>query len=354
MPGKVNPVIPEAAAMVAAQVIGNDATITIAGQSGNFQLNVMLPVDRAESAAEHRAARERVVARSPMRRSRASRSTRAKLDDALERNPILVTALNPVIGYEKGAAIAKQAYKEGRADPRVAAAGNEAHARAATRAARSARAHEGRDQRLRRLDAIRRRLAAPRSPRDPRERLLGNVDGPVSPALREVLERPGRPASVLLALLDRPRGSRCCSRSAPRTSRTTRARSASRAAASRPARRRPTRRCARRTRRSACIRPTSRCSARSTSCSRAPVSRSRPSSARRRRRAFVATPDPTRGRAACSRCRSRSCSSPHGISVGYFRAARLALSHLRAAPWRLPDLGRDGRDPAAISGRDTR
>ena len=47
MPGKVNPVIPEAAAMVAAQVIGNDATITIAGQSGNFQLNVMLPRDRA-------------------------------------------------------------------------------------------------------------------------------------------------------------------------------------------------------------------------------------------------------------------------------------------------------------------
>ena len=44
MPGKVNPVIPEAAAMVAAQVIGNDATITVAGQSGNFQLNVMLPV----------------------------------------------------------------------------------------------------------------------------------------------------------------------------------------------------------------------------------------------------------------------------------------------------------------------
>ncbi|MCV5928141.1 lyase family protein, partial [Escherichia coli] len=44
MPGKVNPVIPEAAAMASAQVIGNDATITIAGQSGNFQLNVMLPV----------------------------------------------------------------------------------------------------------------------------------------------------------------------------------------------------------------------------------------------------------------------------------------------------------------------
>jgi 8-oxo-dGTP pyrophosphatase MutT (NUDIX family) len=56
------------------------------------------------------------------------------------------------------------------------------------------------------LDTIRRRLAAPRAPRDPRARLLGNVDGPLSPALREILERPGRPASVLLALLERPAG----------------------------------------------------------------------------------------------------------------------------------------------------
>jgi 8-oxo-dGTP pyrophosphatase MutT (NUDIX family) len=56
------------------------------------------------------------------------------------------------------------------------------------------------------LDVIRRRLAAPRDPRDPRTRLLGNVDGPISPALREIMERPGRPASVLLALLERPSG----------------------------------------------------------------------------------------------------------------------------------------------------
>jgi 8-oxo-dGTP pyrophosphatase MutT (NUDIX family) len=56
------------------------------------------------------------------------------------------------------------------------------------------------------LDAIRRRLAAPRAPRDPRARLLGNIDGPISPALREMLDRPGRPASVLLALLERRRG----------------------------------------------------------------------------------------------------------------------------------------------------
>ena len=56
------------------------------------------------------------------------------------------------------------------------------------------------------LDVIRRRLAVPRASRDPRERWLRNVDGPVSPALREILERPGRPASVLLALLERPDG----------------------------------------------------------------------------------------------------------------------------------------------------
>jgi 8-oxo-dGTP pyrophosphatase MutT (NUDIX family) len=62
------------------------------------------------------------------------------------------------------------------------------------------------ESKVKTLDAIRRRLAAPRAPRDPRERLLGNIEGPVSPALREVLDRPGRPASVLLALLERASG----------------------------------------------------------------------------------------------------------------------------------------------------
>jgi 8-oxo-dGTP pyrophosphatase MutT (NUDIX family) len=56
------------------------------------------------------------------------------------------------------------------------------------------------------VDLIRRRLAAPRPPRDPRERLLGNVRGDVSPALRAMLADPGRPASVLLAVLERPLG----------------------------------------------------------------------------------------------------------------------------------------------------
>jgi fumarate hydratase, class II len=113
MPGKVNPVIPEATAMVAAQVIGNDAAITVAGQSGNFQLNVMLPViahNLLESirllANISRALADRAIA--------GFKVNPARLAEALERNPILVTALNPVIGYEKGAAIAKKAYAEGR------------------------------------------------------------------------------------------------------------------------------------------------------------------------------------------------------------------------------------------------
>jgi fumarate hydratase class II len=119
MPGKVNPVIPEAVAMVAAQVIGNDATITIAGQSGNFQLNVMLPVVALNllQSIELLASASRVLADSAIAGFKVNQ---ARLDEALERNPILVTALNPVIGYEKGAAIAKQAYKEGRAIREVA------------------------------------------------------------------------------------------------------------------------------------------------------------------------------------------------------------------------------------------
>ncbi len=113
MPGKINPVIPEAVAMVCAQVTGNDTAITIGGQSGNFQLNVMLPmiahnllqsIDLLASAAT----------------TLADKSIKDfsinvdRIQTALERNPILVTALNPLIGYEKGAEIAKKAYAEGR------------------------------------------------------------------------------------------------------------------------------------------------------------------------------------------------------------------------------------------------
>ncbi len=113
MPGKVNPVIPEAVAMIAAQVIGNDATITIAAQSGNFQLNVMLPViaHNLLQSLGLLASAARTLADSAISGFTVNQ---ARLAEALDRNPILVTALNPVIGYEKGAAIAKKAYAEGR------------------------------------------------------------------------------------------------------------------------------------------------------------------------------------------------------------------------------------------------
>ncbi|MDD1630982.1 MAG: class II fumarate hydratase [Methylococcaceae bacterium] len=120
MPGKVNPVIPEAVAMVAAQVIGNDATITIAGQSGAFQLNVMLPViaynilqsiDILGNVSGVLA--DKAIAGFTVRT--------ANLQQALAKNPILVTALNPIIGYEKAAEVAKAAYKQGRPIIEVAA-----------------------------------------------------------------------------------------------------------------------------------------------------------------------------------------------------------------------------------------
>ena len=113
MPGKVNPVIPEAVAMVCAQVIGNDAAITIGGQSGNCQLNVMLPVVAYNllQSIEILANASRRLADSAIAGFTVNEDN---LNRALDRNPILVTALNPVIGYELGAAVAKKAYAEGR------------------------------------------------------------------------------------------------------------------------------------------------------------------------------------------------------------------------------------------------
>jgi fumarate hydratase class II len=112
MPGKVNPVIPEAVAMVCAQVIGNDSAITLGGQSGNFELNVMLPLiahnlltnihllSNAMNLLADKAIRDFTV-------------NEDNLKVALSKNPILVTALNPIIGYAKAAEIAKKAYKGG-------------------------------------------------------------------------------------------------------------------------------------------------------------------------------------------------------------------------------------------------
>ena len=114
MPGKVNPVIPESMAMVCAQVIGNDATITVGGQSGNFQLNVMLPVIAYNllQSIDILSNGARMLADKAIDGFTVNQQN---IDGALGKNPILVTALNPVIGYELGAKIAKTAYAEGRA-----------------------------------------------------------------------------------------------------------------------------------------------------------------------------------------------------------------------------------------------
>ena len=120
MPGKVNPVIPEAVAMAAAQVIGNDTTITVAGQSGNFQLNVMLPVIAYNilQSIELLSNSARLMADAAIVGFTVNED---HMQAALQRNPILVTALNHLIGYDKGAEIAKRAYREGRSIIDVAA-----------------------------------------------------------------------------------------------------------------------------------------------------------------------------------------------------------------------------------------
>ena len=113
MPGKVNPVIPEAVAMACAQVIGNDNTITIAGQSGNFQLNVMLPLIAYNllQSIDILSSSSLILADKAI--SGFSVNT-DQIEQTLARNPILVTALNSVIGYELGAKIAKTAYLQKR------------------------------------------------------------------------------------------------------------------------------------------------------------------------------------------------------------------------------------------------
>ena len=118
MPGKVNPVIAESAAMVSAQVIGNDATVALAGASGNFELNVMLPV----------------IAHNLLQSTELLASTANNFTDQLvvglqatDRGPALVeqglmlaTALAPEIGYDKAADLSKEAYKTGKTIREVA------------------------------------------------------------------------------------------------------------------------------------------------------------------------------------------------------------------------------------------
>ena len=119
MPGKVNPVIPEAVIMACAQVIGNDATIAYSAQSGNFQLNVMLPVI-AYNLIQSINIMANAISSIDEKAISGFEVNREVIDKNLERNPILVTALNSKIGYELGAKIAKKAYQQNRSVKDVA------------------------------------------------------------------------------------------------------------------------------------------------------------------------------------------------------------------------------------------
>ncbi len=119
MPGKVNPVMSEMAIMVGAQVIGNDGAITFSGTFGNFELNVMLPViahNLLESIALLASA-SRVFARRAVKPLEADAE---RCGSMIEQSLAMCTSLAPVIGYDNAAAIAKQAYAEGRTVRQVA------------------------------------------------------------------------------------------------------------------------------------------------------------------------------------------------------------------------------------------
>ena len=120
MPGKINPVISEATMMVCAQVIGNDATITLSDTHGNFELNVMLPVIAYNllQSIDLLASTSRVLADKAIAGFTVNHE---HLAEVVEKNPIMVTALNPIIGYDQAAKIAKRAYAENRRVKDVAA-----------------------------------------------------------------------------------------------------------------------------------------------------------------------------------------------------------------------------------------
>lgn len=120
MPGKINPVIAEATMMVAAQVIGNDATISVCAQHGNFELNVMLPIltHNLLESIEIMASMSNVLADKAIAGFTVNTE---HIADLVDKNPIMVTGLNSVIGYENAAKIAKQAYAEKRSVKDVAA-----------------------------------------------------------------------------------------------------------------------------------------------------------------------------------------------------------------------------------------
>ena len=111
MPGKVNPTQCEAVTMVAVQVMGNDATVGIAASQGNFQLNVFLPVTAYNFLQSARLLTDGILS-FEKRCVSGIRANREKMNENLYRSLMLVTSLNPYIGYDNAARVAKKAYKE--------------------------------------------------------------------------------------------------------------------------------------------------------------------------------------------------------------------------------------------------
>jgi fumarate hydratase class II len=113
MPGKVNPVMSEMVMQVAAQVVGNDSTITWSGANGNFELNVMMPV-MAHNLLESVSLLANAARTFATRCVDGIEVNADRVRALLERNAVIVTALNPHIGYDNGARIVKEAAATGR------------------------------------------------------------------------------------------------------------------------------------------------------------------------------------------------------------------------------------------------
>ena len=119
MPGKVNPVIGESVTQVAAQVIGNDAAITIGGQSGNFELNVMMPM-MADNLLQSIRLLSRVCTVFVDKCISGIEADEERCGETIEQSLAMCTSLAPIIGYDNAAAIAKEAYASGRTVREVA------------------------------------------------------------------------------------------------------------------------------------------------------------------------------------------------------------------------------------------
>jgi fumarate hydratase class II len=119
MPGKVNPVIAESLCQVAAQVIGNDATVAICGLSGNFELNVMMPV-MAHNVLQSIDILSSGVRNFAQRCIRDLRADKGRIESMIEQSLALCTSLSPIIGYDAASKIAKEAYESGKTVREVA------------------------------------------------------------------------------------------------------------------------------------------------------------------------------------------------------------------------------------------